>query len=151
MKKPSSLRLFAEDNEGLEVISSMTQDGLAKMTGLSYQPKVRRFAIEMNRFNWEILSSKKRYFRTLSMLAIDSVLKVRSRNIPSKSSSQIISLLAISFTKKNEEQPDGVIHLSFSNNIEMELEVECLDVSLIDSDSSWPTLKKPKHKDPKKA
>ena len=151
MKKPSSLKLFAEDAEGLEVISSMTQDGLAKIANLSFQPKLRRFTIEMNRFNWEFFSKKKRYFRTHSMLAVDGVLKVQSRNLPSKNDDEIISLLSISFDHKEADEPEGILSLTFAKDIEIKLLVECLDVTLIDSDTSWPTLKMPKHKDTKKA
>ncbi len=145
MKKPSPLRLYAEDAEGVEIISSITQDGVAKINGLSFEKKLHRFSIEMNRFNWELPNSKKPYFRTRSLLAVDGVLNVRARNLPQQSSDAVISLLAIVF-KGEEEQPNGVVNLQFANNVEIELEVECVDLSLIDSDTSWPTLKKPKHK-----
>ncbi len=145
MEKPSPLRLFAEDAEGLQIISSMTQDGLAKMNKLIFDKKHRRFTVEMNRFNWEKGVKKKPYFRTHSLLAIDSVLSARVRNLPAPTSEEVVSLLAIAF-HADEMEPAGKIKLQFSNDGEIELEVECIDLSMIDTDTSWPTTKKPRHK-----
>ncbi|MFC7290388.1 DUF2948 family protein [Hirschia litorea] len=145
MEKPSPLRLFAEDAEGLQIISSMTQDGLAKMNKLIFDKKHRRFTVEMNRFNWEKGVKKKPYFRTHSLLAIDSVLNVRGRKLPATTSEEIVSLLAIVF-EPAEIEPEGKVRLQFSNDGEIELDVECIDLSMIDTDTSWPTTKKPRHK-----
>lgn len=151
MKKPSPLRVYAEDVKGLQIISSAMQDGVAKMCDLVFEKKRRRFTIEMNRFNWEYGTNRGPNFRTRSVFGIDSVLHIRARNLPTKKSDVIVSLLAIVFTSA-EEEPAGKVVLQFSNDGEIELDVECIDLSLLDTDKSWPTLKRPQHKtDSKKA
>ncbi len=146
MKKPKPLRLFAEDAKGLEIISSMTQDAIAKIQGFSYDKTQRRFSVEVNRFHWEISAKRKPYFRSRSLVSVDSVLSVRAKNLPAASSDEVVNLLSVTFDQNAEENPDGKLRLVFSQGGEVEVNVECIDVSLVDSDSSWPTIKKPKHK-----
>lgn len=146
MIKPKPLRLFAEDAEGLEIISSMTQDAIAKIQGFSYDKTQRRFSVEVNRFHWEISTKRKPYFRSRSLVSVDSVLSVRAKNLPADSSDEVVNLLSITFDQNAKENPDGKLRLVFSQGGEVEVNVECIDVSLVDSDSSWPTIKKPKHK-----
>ena len=47
------LRLAASDAEDLEVLSARLQDAVFKLKDASWQPKKRRFALVVNRLQWE--------------------------------------------------------------------------------------------------
>ena len=50
-RKP--LRLIAEDDADLKVVSAAVQDAVLKADNLKYDRKRRRFTLEVNRFEWE--------------------------------------------------------------------------------------------------
>jgi len=50
MADTHGLKLFAEDEADLKVISAALQDGVTKAGALRYQAKKRRFSIELNRY-----------------------------------------------------------------------------------------------------
>ena len=52
MAKPG-LRLLAEDEEDLKIISAHVQDAVVRVGDLAYLPKARRFALLLNRYRWE--------------------------------------------------------------------------------------------------
>ena len=47
------LRLAAADTEDLQVLSARLQDAVLKLRDMSWQPKKRRFAVVVNRLQWE--------------------------------------------------------------------------------------------------
>ena len=59
MAEGRALRLIAEDETDLEVISSAVQDAVLKAENLKYDRKRRRFTLEVNRFQWEDSKSKR--------------------------------------------------------------------------------------------
>lgn len=148
MVTPSSLRLFATEVEDLQVISAACQDALCKPSDLTYDAAQRRFHLDLKRFRWEAVGAneKKPQKRVRSILAFDSVNRVRSRALPSKSADLVLSLLSLEW-RPSEEAPEGKIHLLFSGDGELSLEVECMDVTLIDTDTEWTTRNLPEHKD----
>ncbi|MEM9234741.1 MAG: DUF2948 family protein, partial [Pseudomonadota bacterium] len=56
----------------------------------------------------------------------------------------IISFLSAEFVP-DTEPPGGKLKLLFAGDGEIELDVECLDVTLLDSDTIWPTQNTPDH------
>ena len=56
----------------------------------------------------------------------------------------ILSLLQVSFTPA-DEPPGGKVTLLFAGDGEIELDVEVLDATLLDSDYVWPTRHLPNH------
>ncbi len=47
------LKLAAADAEDLQILSARLQDAVLKLKNVSWQPKRRRFALVVNRLQWE--------------------------------------------------------------------------------------------------
>jgi hypothetical protein len=143
----SSLRtLIAEDTADLEVISAHLQDAVAKVRDLVYLPKRRRFAALFNRFQWEA-GARRGNLRLQSGLHFDGVMSVKSSNIKRGAPDAVVSLLAIKFTPKDAEDPEGTIELIFSGGGALKLEVECIDAGLSDVSGVWAARGRPAHED----
>jgi hypothetical protein len=139
----SVLKLLAEDAEGLGIIASAVQDSLVKPQDVKYDAKSRTFGLEINRFQWERASKRTPYFRARAVLAFTGVQSVRSRGV-SKDVDAVHSLMDIWFAPA-AEPPGGVITLVFSGDTQVQLTVECIDVTLMDTGPAWPTRRKPDH------
>ena len=145
MAETRSLRLLAETAEDLEVISSAIQDSVVKAENLTYEARIHRFSLEINRFRWEEGVSKRRDGeRVRSLLAFDGVLGAKTRAITKSDPELILSLLQVTFTPA-EEPPGGTVTLLFAGDGEIVLDVEVLDATLLDSDYVWPTRHTPDH------
>ena len=137
------LRLLAEDAEGLGIIASAVQDSLVKPQDLKLDARSRTFGLEINRFQWERAGKRMPFFRSRAVLAFSGVQNVRSRAV-SKDIDAVHSLIDIRFAAGGEE-PAGVITLLFAGDTQIELNVECIDVTLVDIGPAWPTRRKPDH------
>lgn len=136
----NGLRLIAEDEADLKVISAALQDAVAKAGSLKYLAKKRRFSLEVNRYRWEDESKS----RARAILAIDSVLGVKARGLSKSDPEMVISLLSLNF-EPGSEAPGGTLMMLFAGDGELALEVECLDVTLLDGGQVWPTKHQPDH------
>ena len=143
MPLTSPKRMIADDVGGLEVISAASQDAVLKPADMRYLAKERRFVLEVNRFHWEAAGKRGPYFRSRSLLSFDTVAGVRGRNLPPRSSDNVIQLLALRF--EAEDYPSGSIQLNFAQRGVVVLDVECIDVTLYDTDKIWPALRRPDH------
>lgn len=143
MPRPSPKRLIADDAAGLEVISAAAQDALCRASDMTYESRHRRFAMEVNRFHWESAGRRGPFFRSRSILAFDGVMHVRSKSLPPRSSEDVIQLLSIEFAET--DAPAGAMTLTFAGGGEVELGVECIDVTLYDTDRIWPARRRPDH------
>ncbi len=144
MADAKPLRLMAEDAEDLKLVSAALQDSVAKAGGFRYQARKRRFSLELNRFRWEDEARGERPSRTRAILGIDGVRRIRSRGLTRSDPELVISLLAIAF-EPGEAAPEGTIRLTFAGDGEIELAVECLDITLLDSGTVWPAKSVPGH------
>jgi hypothetical protein len=146
MKDITPLRLLAEDAEDLKIISAAVQDGLAQIGDLKYEPRQRRFSVQLNRFRWERAGQTggRHHERAQAALAVDGVLAARVRGLPRGDTEMIVSLLAIEF-EADSEPPSGRLRLILAGDGEIELDVECLDVTLADLGPVWTTKRKPDH------
>jgi len=140
MADTHGLKLFAEDEADLKVISAALQDGVTKAGALRYQAKKRRFSIELNRYRWE----EKTKSRTRAIFAVDSVLGVKARGLSKGDPEMVVSILSVSF-EPGETTPAGTVKLLFAGDGELALEVECLDITLLDGEHVWPTKHEPGH------
>ncbi|MFT3724624.1 MAG: DUF2948 family protein [Hyphomonadaceae bacterium] len=140
---PSVLKLLAEDAEGLGIIASAVQDSLVKPVDIKFDMRSRTFGLEINRFQWERAGKRMPFFRSRAVLAFAGVQNVRSRAV-SKDVDAIFSLMDLRF-EPAAEPPGGVVTLMFSGQTQIQLTVECLDVTLADIGPAWPTRKKPDH------
>ena len=135
--------LAAVDAEDLQVISARLQDAVARLGDLVYLPKQRRFAALFNRFKWE--SGNRVNLRVRAGLHFDGVLSVKSRNLKRGAPDAVVSLLAVRFTPKAEDDPSGTVELVFAGGGAMMLDVECLDAGLADVSGEWVARGRPEH------
>jgi Protein of unknown function (DUF2948) len=142
MTKHEPLRLLAEDEDDLAVISAALQDAIAKVGDLEWDARGRRFTLALNRYLWEapggLLGNRVR-----AGLQFGSVLAVKSRNLRRDPPDAVIELLAVRF--EPGEAPGGAIRLAFAGGGDVELTVECVDAALADVSAPWPTSSTPAH------
>lgn len=141
MLNTSPLRLVAQDIEDLNVVAAAVQDAVTNIGMLRFDRASRRFSFEINRYCWE-QEDKKRRVRAL--LAFDGVLDVKVRKIDKTDTETTVSLLNVEFLA-GEVPPSGEISILFSDDREIRLNVEVLDVTLLDGNDIWPTPKQPSH------
>ena len=145
MAEPSGLRLIAETEKGLSVISAAVQDAVTKVRNIRYLAKKRRFSIELNRFRWETdEASAKRHERVRAILAFDGVLGVQSNGVAKTDRELILSILSLEWTP-DAEPPGGVLTVRLAGDGEFRVRVEAIDVTLLDGTYTWPTKKRPDH------
>jgi hypothetical protein len=144
MTKPEPLRLLAEDEDDLAVISAALQDAVAKVGDIEWDARGRRFTLALNRFRWEAPAALLGE-RVRAGLQFASVLAVKSRNLRREAPEAVISLLAVSF--EAGEAPGGDIRLHFAGGGDVVLTVECVDAALADVSAPWPTASQPAHKE----
>jgi hypothetical protein len=144
MSKHEPLRLLAEDEDDLEVISAALQDAIAKVGDIEWDAKGRRFTLALNRYLWEtpagLLGARVR-----AGLQFGSVLAVKSRNLRRDPPDAVIELLAVRF--EPGASPGGAIRLAFAGGGDLELTVECVDAALADISAPWPTPSTPAHEE----
>ena len=143
MANPKPLKLMAQDPADLEVISAAVQDAVSQAGNLTYTARKRRFTLEINRFRWEHSGSPRQ--RVRSILGFDGVMAARVRGLPQNEPELIVSILQVRF-EPGPSEPQGKVVVLLAGDGEIELDIEALDATLIDSDVAWPTRKAPDHK-----
>ena len=133
------LRLIAQDEEDLKVISAALQDAVAKIGDIAFEPAGKQLTIAFNRFRWE----EGRGERVRSAVQLGGVLGVKSRNLRRDAKTAVVELLALSF--QPGEAPGGVVTFAFAGGGDLRAEVECIDAALADLSAPWPTPRKPEH------
>ncbi|MDJ0921220.1 MAG: DUF2948 family protein [Henriciella sp.] len=141
MADPKPLRLIVQDGDDLEIVSAAVQDAVLKAGNLKLHRRERRFTIELNRYRWETPEDKS---RVRAILGVDTVLGVRTRAVSKADPDMVMSLLSLEFTP-DPEPPGGKLSILFSGDGELELQVEALDLTLLDSTYEWSTRAKPDH------
>ena len=96
------LKLMAEDEEDLAILSAHLQDAVMRVGDLAYLPKSRRFAAFLNRFCWEGCPENSVGERTRSGLHFNNVLKVQAMNVRQDDPDAVVELLALRFEPKAE-------------------------------------------------
>jgi len=140
----SQLRLRAEDVPGLEVISSCLQDAIARIDDTTYIPRLRRFALVMTRFRWEMDEElgQDGGLRVRCGVHFDDVLRVRTQGIEMTDRDGLLPLLAITV----EEAEHGVtLHLQFAGGGTISLAAEAVNCHVSDIEQGWPTPSRPDH------
>ena len=135
----SPLRLIAQDEDDLRVISAALQDAVAKVGDITFEPATRQLTIAFNRYRWEEGGRE----RVRSAVQFGCVLGVQSRNLRREAKAAVVELLAQSF--EPGEAPGGVVSFTFAGGGDLRAEVECIDAALADLSAPWPTPRKPEH------
>jgi len=138
------LRLRAEDEEDLAILSAAAQDALFRMRDASFDAKARRFTVIMDRFRWEGAAGPGPYERIKAGLSFDGVQAVKSLKVRRDLPDAQAWLLAVEFDPE-PEPPGGAIRLVLAGGGEIHLTVECVDAALAEAGEPWRTPRKPNH------
>jgi len=144
MSADRPLRLIAESEDDLPVLSAALQDAAGQLGDFVFEPRARRFTIALNRFRWEAETGR-RGERVRAALQISSVLEAGSQRLRQGASDAVVSLLAMTF--EPGEAPGGVLLLTFSGGGALRLNVECIDVTLADVSAPWAAARRPDHRE----
>lgn len=149
------LKLRAEDEEDVQVISACLQDALVPVGDMRLLREERRFVFVANRFCWEDTTAddvvamiesnveEPTYERVHCGIRFEDVTAVRVRGFDPRDSTHILELLAI--TPERSER--GVqVRLIFAGDAEILLSAERLFCLMEDLDEHWPTAFRPKHR-----
>jgi len=136
------LRLLAEDEQDLRVISAAVQDAVLKVGDIHWEKGPRRLTVGLNRYRWE---NGRRAERVRSALQVGGVLNVQSRKIRREARRAVLELLALTF--EPGEAPGGCIVFEFAGGADLKVEVECLDLVLADVSDAWAARSAPTHED----
>ncbi|MGB3316527.1 MAG: DUF2948 family protein [Albidovulum sp.] len=128
------LHLKAETADDVPVMAALVQDAVLSIIDMSWQPKLRRLALLINRFRWEDQAAAEArgrpYERVRSLLVIDGVTGVASQGIDRGDKEAVLSLLDIHWT--SGEDAAGRVELVLAGDGGIAAEVECLDLTLKD-------------------
>jgi hypothetical protein len=138
----SDLKLLALDSEDLEVISAHVQDAVLRVSDMGHAKADRRFALLMNRFDWEHPQGRAGT-RKRAALHFDHVEKVECAGFDPSARDGVLELLAVSFSPT--DLPSGMVLLSFAGGGTVRLHVECLEARLADLGAAWAAKAKPEH------
>lgn len=138
------LKLIALDKEDLEIISAHLQDAVVKVDEIVWQPEVNRLVVGLNRFDWEAaVAETPAWQRRRSALRFDRVLSFKSRNVQPADKDKVLNLLTLDFAET--DAPAGVVTLSFSGDVALRLDVECIESEVVDLGPVWATTCCPDH------
>ena len=135
----SILKLIAQDDEQLTILSSLAQDSIIKSNEMGYDKKNKRFALLMNRYRHE----EENPSRIRTAIHFDYVESIKSVGIDKESKDEILVLLAIRFEIKSK--PSGSIFLEFSDNKSISFDVESVEAFLTDMGEPWKISNRPDH------
>ena len=139
-----SLKLRAEDEEDLSVISACLQDSLVLVGDLAYFPEEKRFMLVANRFLWE--RGKPRpavaHERALAGVVFGGVEAVTYRGFQKGDRERLLCLLAARY---EVDAGKAAIILEFSAGAIVRLEVTRIDCRVKDLGEPWPALWRPAH------
>jgi Protein of unknown function (DUF2948). len=139
----TDLKLIALDDEDLQVISAHVQDAVVRVGDMGYARGDRRFAVLMNRFDWESDKPRAKGLRKRAALHFDAVTAVRSAGFDTNAHDGVLELLAVTF--EPTDGPAGIVELSFAGGASVRLSVECLEARLADLGAAWAAKQKPQH------
>ncbi len=142
------LRLLAQDQDDVQIISAALQDAIAHVGDIRYEPKARTLTIMFNRYRWEAAEGVCGE-RVVSALQFGDVERVRHRGLASEDPGALVSCLALDF--EAAEPPGGCVVLRFSHGGDLAVEVECIDAVLADVSDAWPAARAPDHEGAAKA
>jgi hypothetical protein len=139
----TDLKLLALDTEDLDVLSAHVQDAVVRVADMGYARGDRRFALLMNRYDWESDKPRGKGVRKRAALHFDAVQSVVTAGFDPNAHDGVLNLLAITFIPI--DGPAGMIELSFAGGGTVRLGVECLEARLSDLGATWAATAKPAH------
>ena len=138
------LKLVALDKEDLEIVSAHLQDAVVKVGEIVWQPEDHRLVVGLNRFDWEAASAETpAWRRRRSALRFDRVRSFKSRNVTPADKDKVLNLLALDFAET--DAPAGTVTMSFSGDVALRIDVECVESEVVDLGPVWTTTCCPCH------
>lgn len=137
------LKLLALDEEDLAVVSAHLQDAVVKQCDMGFLPRAQRFALLLNRFDWDQNAATNEAVRRRTGLHFERVRAVQCRGFEQARRDGVLNLLAVTF--EPTQAPSGFVHLTFSGGAEVRLEVECIEAGLKDLGPAWGCAHMPSH------
>lgn len=135
------LRLLAEDEDDLSVISAALQDAVTRIGDIRWERQERRLTLTVNRVRYECEAGEREQVR--AGVQIGSVTAVKARNLRQGAPEALVQLLAVSF--EPAEPPGGVVTFAFADGADLAAEVECVDAALADISEPWLVDRRPAH------
>lgn len=139
----NSLKLLALDEEDLAILSAHLQDAVVKRADMGFLPRAQRFALLLNRFDWDHKAATGETVRRRAGMHFERVRQVKCRGLDDAQREGVLNLLAVTF--ETTDAPSGFVLLTFSGGAEVRLEVECIEASLKDLGPAWGCAHVPKH------
>lgn len=128
------MRLRAESEEDLAVLSTLVQDAVTESGAAAWLPKRHRFTLLLNRFRWEdaeaARTQRRPFERVRSLLTIEGALRVRAQGVDPKARDTVLAVLALGFVAG--EDGAGTLHVILAGDGAFAIDVEALDVTLTD-------------------
>lgn len=139
----TDLKLLALDEEDLAIVSAHLQDAVVKLSDMGFLPRCQRFALLLNRFDWDqkVLFDEK--VRRRTGLHFERVRAVQCRGMAAAQRDGVLNLLAVTF--EPADAPSGYVLLTFSGGAEVRLDVECIEAGLSDLGPAWGCAHAPRH------
>jgi hypothetical protein len=134
-----ALRLRAEDEEDIAVISAILQDALVTVGDMAYVDEDRRFALFASRLRRE--GAAPGLERIRCAVRFDEVTTVRRQRFSPRDTERILVLLAV------RGDAEGALRIDFAGGAGVRLEVGRILCHLEDLGEPWPTRRAPRHPD----
>ena len=143
--KEKNLKLIANSDEDLRIISAHLQDSITQVKNIVHLKKNRIFLIQFNRFMWEDVEKGvfRKSRRVQSVLKLDNILGVYSKNLNQKKKDRFLDFLAIESKFLSDKSYE--IKLNFAGDILIKINAEVIECFLEDLGEPWETKSKPKH------
>ena len=122
MVKRYLAKIIANDQEGLQMISTCSAGAKVKIIDIKYLASNKVFLLSIERTKIETDQEDK---KINSVCRFDFVDKVKSKNIDQKNQELVLELIGIDYLKNNT---DYEISLIFSNNAHIALTTETIEV-----------------------
>ena len=126
MEKKYLSQIIATDNEGLQMISACSAGAKVRVKDIKYLASNKVFLLSIERTKIEKGQDTK---KINSILRLDYIEKVKSKNIDQKNHELVLELIGIDYLKNKE---DYEINLIFNNNAYIVLTTETIEVRLED-------------------
>ena len=129
-----NLKLIAKTDEDLRIISAHLQDSILLISDIGHLKKNRIFLMQLSRFMWEDVEKGvfRKNKRIRSILKIENVINVTSRNIDQKEKNKYLEFLAIEskiMTDKSYE-----MNIIFSGDSVIKVLAEVIEITLDDQE-----------------
>jgi hypothetical protein len=140
------IKISAIDQEDLQILSAHLQDAILPLSAITYDPDKGTFSTLVHRFCWEHPAiehaGQPLYQRVHCGLHFEHVNKVMHRGFAPHKDQRLFNLLCIGYKKLNSM---SCIHLFFSGESEIRIDVQKILCHLGDIHDPWPTYHRPKH------